>query len=150
MGLSNSCFGWSNQVKYFASKSGYQVLVFDNRGVGLSDSPKGAYKTSEMAMDVVELLHQVGWVPKDEESNVESGKDATAGGATRRAAGINVVGVSMGGMIGLELVKSSQHCKVSRWTLTLPSARLLYRPGHHDPFSHRLTLPDIDQERHSR
>lgn len=80
--------GWHSQVSHFASLPGYQVLVHDNRGVGNSDSPKGLYKTSEMAKDVVELLEEVGWVAKD--------------GAEGR---VHVVGVSMGGMIALELVR---------------------------------------------
>jgi len=63
--------------------------VFDNRGVGHSDSPKGAYKTSEMAKDVQELLQHVGWLGQEEEGS---------------EAKLNVVGVSMGGMIALELV----------------------------------------------
>ncbi|ORY73588.1 Alpha/Beta hydrolase protein [Leucosporidium creatinivorum] len=82
MGLNNSSFAWHHQVKYFASIGGYQVLVHDNRGVGNSDTPKGLYKTSEMAKDVVELLEEVGWFAEGR---------------------LNVVGVSMGGMIALEL-----------------------------------------------
>ncbi|KAI5481286.1 alpha/beta hydrolase, epoxide hydrolase-like protein [Pseudohyphozyma bogoriensis] len=82
MGLNNSSFGWWKQVKYFGSKPGYSVLVFDNRGVGSSDSPKGRYSTKEMAQDTVELLDFIGW--KEKRS-------------------LNVVGVSMGGMIIQEL-----------------------------------------------
>ncbi|GAA5888792.1 hypothetical protein JCM16303_003014 [Sporobolomyces ruberrimus] len=84
MGLNNSSFAWHNQLRYFSSLSGYSTLVFDNRGVGHSDSPSGAYKTSEMAKDVEELLQHVGWIDREEEK-------------------LNVVGVSMGGMIALEL-----------------------------------------------
>lgn len=85
MGLNNSSFAWEKQVKYF-SKLDYQVLVFDNRGVGNSDAPIGGfggYKISEMAQDTVELLDFIGWTGERE---------------------VNVVGVSMGGMISLELV----------------------------------------------
>lgn len=106
MGLSNSCFGWNNQVEHFtkhASDSNKefgscQVLVFDNRGVGLSDSPKGAYKTSEMAKDAIELLQFIGWLPGQDGVVQEPG--------TTSDGGINVIGVSMGGMIALELVSN--------------------------------------------
>ncbi|GAA5938014.1 alpha/beta fold hydrolase [Sporobolomyces koalae] len=86
MGLNNSSFAWQHQLDYFSSLPGYSVLVFDNRGVGHSDSPLGAYKTSEMAKDVEELLQHVGWL-----------------GSTLNPSKLNVVGVSMGGMISLEL-----------------------------------------------
>lgn len=72
---------WSKQVEYFTTHSDYTVLCFDNRGVGNSGLAAGRfYKTSEMAQDAVELLAHVGW----EES-------------------IHVNGISMGGMIALEL-----------------------------------------------
>lgn len=60
------------------------MLVFDNRGVGNSDSPGGRYRTSEMALDVVDLLDFLGWTERRQ---------------------LHVVGVSMGGMIIQELVR---------------------------------------------
>lgn len=86
MGLNNSSFAWERQVKYFSTHGDYSVLVFDNRGVGNSDVPLGGisgYRISEMAQDTVELLDFIGWTKERE---------------------VNVVGVSMGGMISLELV----------------------------------------------
>lgn len=74
---------WYEQVDYFARLPGYAVLVFDNRGVGWSDSPGWSYTTREMALDVVELLDFLGWT-----------QDRS----------LNVVGVSMGGMIAQQLV----------------------------------------------
>lgn len=82
MGLNNSSFAWYEQVDYFARLPGYAVLVFDNRGVGWSDSPGWSYTTREMALDVVELLDFLGWT-----------QDRS----------LNVVGVSMGGMIAQQL-----------------------------------------------
>lgn len=81
MGLNNSCYAWEHQAAHFGREKGYQLLVFDNRGVGNSDSPKGLYKTSEMALDTVELLDHVGWEKE-----------------------VHVIGVSMGGMVAQELV----------------------------------------------
>ncbi|GJN94127.1 hypothetical protein Rhopal_007201-T1 [Rhodotorula paludigena] len=82
MGLNNSSFAWHHQVSYFAALPGYSLLVLDNRGVGWSDSPAGSWSTTEMARDVVEMLDFVGWT--EERS-------------------LNVIGVSMGGMISQEL-----------------------------------------------
>ncbi|GAA5828729.1 hypothetical protein JCM5353_002870 [Sporobolomyces roseus] len=116
MGLNNSSFAWQHQLSYFSSLPGYSTLVFDNRGVGHSDAPKGAYKTSEMARDVVELLEEVGWIGKGE-------------GEEEEEARLNVVGVSMGGMIALELaLLIPRHIR----TLLLTSTK-----------SGSSTLPDI-------
>jgi pimeloyl-ACP methyl ester carboxylesterase len=84
MGLNNSCFGWLNQVEHLAEKEDFSCLVMDNRGYGNSDIPGGRYKTSEMAQDVLEVADHVGWT------------DVRA---------LNVVGISMGGMIALEIAK---------------------------------------------
>ena len=78
--------------------SQYSVIVFDNRGVGNSETPRGPYtcvnlllslvglmdesrpmcRTSGMAEDIVALLDYVRWTEKGQ---------------------IHVVGVSLGGMI---------------------------------------------------
>ncbi|TMW60705.1 hypothetical protein Poli38472_000747 [Pythium oligandrum] len=56
-----------------------RILTLDNRGAGQSTAYWGRYTTSQMAEDVVALLDHLGW------------KNA------------HIVGVSMGGMISLEL-----------------------------------------------
>ncbi|KAM0789938.1 hypothetical protein ACM66B_006778 [Microbotryomycetes sp. NB124-2] len=125
MGLSNSCFGWNLQVQHFASLPKFQCLVFDNRGVGSSDSPKGLYLVREMAKDVVELLEQVGWVEKGKE------------GEERDRQRLNVVGVSMGGMCALELATLiPEHINALMLTSTksgtksdLPTWKVLYTFG---------------------
>jgi len=82
MGLNSTSFAWFPQVDYFSKKPEYSVLVFDNRGVGNSGAPMGPYTTSAMADDVVTLLDYVGWTAKRD---------------------LHVVGISLGGMIALEL-----------------------------------------------
>ncbi|KAM5355207.1 hypothetical protein ACJ41O_001853 [Fusarium nematophilum] len=84
MGLAGVMASWQRQTKYFGHDRGdkYSVMVLDNRGMGGSDKPFGLYSTSEMALDVIEVLDHVGWT------------------ADRQ---VNVVGISMGGMIAQEM-----------------------------------------------
>ncbi|OJA19676.1 hypothetical protein AZE42_06952 [Rhizopogon vesiculosus] len=82
MGLNSTSFGWLPQVEHFGRLPQYSALVFDNRGVGLSGTPTGPYSTSGMAEDVIALLDYLDWT---EERSV------------------HVVGISLGGMIALEL-----------------------------------------------
>ncbi len=74
MGLGASVLGWSvPQVERLATK--YQVIMFDNRGVGQSDKPPGPYTMPQFATDAVGLLDALG---------VEKA---------------HIYGISMGGMI---------------------------------------------------
>ncbi|KAI0080593.1 alpha/beta-hydrolase [Panus rudis PR-1116 ss-1] len=82
MGLNSSSFAWAPQVDYFGRKPEYSVLVFDNRGVGNSGTPRGPYSTSGMAEDIIALLDYISWTEKLD---------------------IHVIGVSLGGMIAQEL-----------------------------------------------
>ncbi|OQS07922.1 serine protease family S33, partial [Thraustotheca clavata] len=59
--------------------SRYELVSFDNRGVGGSDKPWELYSTSQMAQDALLLLDELKW-PK-----------------------AHIVGISMGGMISQEL-----------------------------------------------
>ncbi|CAO1623689.1 unnamed protein product [Parajaminaea phylloscopi] len=89
MGLNNSGFGWLSQVETFARDERYSVLVLDNRGYGNSETPtniKAAYKTSEMAKDVLEVCDHLGWTSDRQ---------------------LHITGVSMGGMISLEVAKQA-------------------------------------------
>lgn len=86
MGLNNSCFGWLPQVEHLCKDKQYSCLVFDNRGVSNSEIPAGWYKTSDMAQDAFDLLDHVGWLEKGKRT-------------------VHVAGVSMGGMIGLEMAR---------------------------------------------
>ncbi|KAH9854067.1 alpha/beta-hydrolase [Lenzites betulinus] len=82
MGMNASSTGWVSQVEHFARKPEYSVLVFDNRGVGHSGTPRGPYSTSGMAEDTITLLDFVGWNEPHQ---------------------LHVVGISLGGMIAQEL-----------------------------------------------
>ncbi|MDD5337955.1 MAG: alpha/beta fold hydrolase [Dehalococcoidales bacterium] len=77
MGFSSPRSGWASQIPIF--KKHYQVITFDNRGVGKSDKPEGPYTTQMMADDAVALMNHLG---------IEKA---------------NVMGASMGGMIAQEL-----------------------------------------------
>ncbi|RAH41783.1 alpha/beta fold hydrolase [Aspergillus brunneoviolaceus CBS 621.78] len=89
MGLNGTLKDWRRQTRYFGHKHGsrYTCLVFDNRGVGLSDKPVSYYSTSEMAQDVVDLVSSLGWID--------------LAGPPERS--IHVIGASMGGMIAQEV-----------------------------------------------
>jgi pimeloyl-ACP methyl ester carboxylesterase len=79
------------QTDYFADhpSSNYQVVCFDNRGVGLSDCPLERITTQKLAQDAIKLCDHLGWNE------------------------FHVVGISMGGMISLELATMAQHRVVS-------------------------------------
>ncbi|MBE9014737.1 alpha/beta hydrolase [Chroococcidiopsis sp. CCALA 051] len=76
-GLSLDSSAWVNQVSVFSQR--YKVIVFDNRGVGQSDSPDLPYTTEMMADDTVGLLRVL---------NIKNA---------------HVLGFSMGGMIAQQI-----------------------------------------------
>ncbi|KAH9066039.1 alpha beta-hydrolase [Lactarius deliciosus] len=80
--LIDSLNSWAAQVKHFSLLPQYSILVFDNRGAGNSDTPKGPYSTSAMAEDIIILLDFIGWT---------------------ESRSVHVVGLSLGGMIAQEL-----------------------------------------------
>jgi pimeloyl-ACP methyl ester carboxylesterase len=73
MGYSGDQTAWGFQTRAF--RRYYRVITFDNRGVGKSDKPDGAYSTKMMADDTVGLMDHLD---------------------IKKA---HVLGVSMGGMI---------------------------------------------------
>ncbi|WP_209403589.1 alpha/beta fold hydrolase [Pseudozobellia sp. WGM2] len=77
MGITADLSVWEKHVSYW--EQSYRCILFDNRGVGLSDKPEGPYTTAQMADDGAALLQAL---------NIS------------KAA---VVGVSMGGAIALQL-----------------------------------------------
>lgn len=104
MGLAGVIPMWQRQTLYFGHDRAdrYSVLVLDNRGMGASDKPLMRYSTSEMARDVLEVLDHVGWTaPRD----------------------VNVVGISLGGMIAQELAHAAPR-RLQSLSLLCTSARL--------------------------
>ena len=76
-GLGYGRWGWEPVVEPLARS--FDVLTFDNRGIGESDAPPGPYTAAELAEDAVQVLDEAG---------------------VERA---HVVGTSLGGMIAQEL-----------------------------------------------
>lgn len=94
MGLGAFKWYWQRQTIDFGHEqaSKYSCLIFDNRGMGESDKPVMRYSTSEMAKDTLELLDHLGWTGKRS---------------------VHLIGISMGGMIIQEMVRTSGRGVVS-------------------------------------
>ncbi|CAF0893284.1 unnamed protein product [Rotaria sordida] len=81
MGLLTEGASWNYQSEFFRQQSEYQCVTYDNRGCGRSSSPfTFQYTTTQMAKDALALIDHLKWTK------------------------CHIVGVSMGGMIALELV----------------------------------------------
>ena len=76
-GLGYARWGWEPVVEQLARS--FDVILFDNRGVGESDAPPGPYTTLQLAGDAVQVLDEAG------------------------VARTHVVGTSLGGMVTQEL-----------------------------------------------
>ncbi len=76
MGFATRGNAWASQIE--ALKENHQVLWYDHRGIGGSDSPSRVYSMADMADDVAGIMDAAGW--------------STA----------HVVGLSMGGMVAQE------------------------------------------------
>jgi pimeloyl-ACP methyl ester carboxylesterase len=76
-GLGYARWGWEPVLPGLAER--FDVIVFDNRGIGESDAPSGPYTAVEMAADAVQVLDEAG---------------------VERA---HVVGTSLGGMVAQEV-----------------------------------------------
>ena len=95
MGLGGLKTAWQRQTLHFGHerRDQYSVLILDNRGMGDSDKPLMRYSTSEMALDIAELLASpaLAWLPSYPLPTPPPPRT------------LHVVGVSMGGMIAQEL-----------------------------------------------
>ena len=76
-GLAGRGYNWKFQIEALSSR--FQIITFDNRGVGETDQPEEAFSLADIADDAAELLDHLG------------------------IASANVFGISMGGMIAQEL-----------------------------------------------
>ncbi|HEX9849483.1 alpha/beta hydrolase [Candidatus Deferrimicrobium sp.] len=76
-GLGSDHLEWLHQLPAFEAR--FRVVVFDNRGTGMTDVPPGPYSTAQMADDASFLLRALG-IPQ-----------------------AHVLGVSLGGMIAQEV-----------------------------------------------
>ncbi len=76
-GLGYARWGWEPVLEPLAER--FDVLAFDNRGIGESDAPAGPYSAAELAQDALAVLDRAG---------------------VERA---HVLGTSLGGMVAQEL-----------------------------------------------
>ncbi|MCB0119292.1 MAG: alpha/beta fold hydrolase, partial [Anaerolineales bacterium] len=76
-GLGSSCQDWEKQEPVFSKQ--YQVVTLDLRGHGKSQKPSGPYSIALFARDVAGLIRSLNLAP------------------------VHVVGISLGGMIALQL-----------------------------------------------
>jgi hypothetical protein len=66
--VNSTSFGWLSQVEHFGRLPQYSVLVFDNRGVGMSGTPKGPYTCvsswilADMCIDPFRIIERVAWL----------------------------------------------------------------------------------------
>ncbi len=79
MGLTGSLEGWRPLLPAFARE--YRVLIFDNRGAGLTDKPAGPYSMPMMADDAAGLMDALGIESRRRLRDVD-GRDDSAGADT--------------------------------------------------------------------
>jgi pimeloyl-ACP methyl ester carboxylesterase len=79
-GLGYARWGWEPVLPGLVER--FDVLLFDNRGIGESDAPRGPYTVAELADDAIQVLDEAG---------------------VDRA---HVLGTSLGGMVAQELALS--------------------------------------------
>jgi pimeloyl-ACP methyl ester carboxylesterase len=81
--------------------------------MGKSDKPSCRYSTSEMAKDVVDLLKHLKWLKGPDNDNLSA------------PVNLNVIGVSMGGMIAQELALLLPKGSISSLTLVSTASRIV-------------------------
>ncbi len=115
MGFGGTQSGWIFQRRAFQKH--FQVITFDNRGVGKSDKPDGPYSIRMMAEDTAGLMDYL---------NIDKA---------------HVLGVSMGGYIAQELAINHPQ-RVKKLVLGCTYARQDEKCGHSAEYHAGLGLPD--------
>ncbi|KAG8630103.1 hypothetical protein KVT40_001722 [Elsinoe batatas] len=120
MGLASLKEAWQRQTRDFAhlESSTYSSLLIDNRGMGLSSKPLMRYSTSQMALDIYEVLHHIGWT-------------------TPRS--LHLIGISMGGMIAQELALLAPDL-VCSLSLVSTAPRIVNKVGWLENLRNRVNL----------
>ncbi|KAM0287027.1 hypothetical protein ACHAQH_000712 [Verticillium albo-atrum] len=120
MGLAGLATSWQRQTKHFGHDHGTEnsVLLIDNRGIGLSDSPLQRYTTSQMARDALEVIEHIGWTsPRS----------------------LHIAAISLGGMISQELAVLIPE-RIASWTLLCTAATMETNKTILSTLRERLTL----------
>jgi pimeloyl-ACP methyl ester carboxylesterase len=115
MGFSGGRIAWTLHTRTF--KKAFQVITFDNRGAGKTDSPSGPYSIKTMADDTIGLLDYLG---------------------IDRA---HILGVSMGGMIAQEVAINYPE-RVKKLVLGCTFARRDEISGHSAEYHKALDLAE--------
>ena len=113
MGFAGPRMGWIFQRLAF--RKCFQVITFDNRGVGSSDKPSGPYSMRTMADDTIGLMDHLG-IDK-----------------------AHILGVSMGGMIAQEVAINYPE-RVRKLVLGCTFARIDDLGGHSADYQKALGL----------
>lgn len=119
MGFAGTRMGWIFQRLAF--RKHFQVITFDNRGVGRSDKPSGPYSMRAMADDAIGLMDYLG-IDK-----------------------AHISGVSMGGMIAQEVAINYPE-RVRRLVLGCTFARIDETGGHSSEYVKALGLGENSSE----
>jgi len=115
MGFTGTRLGWIFQKRVF--RRHFQIITFDNRGVGRSDKPSGAYSMRMMADDTVGLMDHLG---------------------IKQA---HILGVSMGGMIAQEVAINYPE-RVKKLVLGCTFARQDETGGHSSEYHKGLGVEE--------
>ncbi|KAI0169425.1 alpha/beta-hydrolase [Hypoxylon sp. FL1284] len=112
--------GYQRQTSYFGHVHGstFSVLICDNRGVGGSSKPLMRYSTSEMALDILEVVDHLGWTSPRQ---------------------LHVCGVSMGGMIAQELAHAAPE-RISSLSLISTAAKIENTTSFTENMVNRITM----------